>query len=201
MLKEKYLKRPSPPVSAQDNPNKLMKGNDENEYVSKPNKNGIYKWHKIIWKNTAEEYYMQFPENYLNKKFYKYDTTQLLKKFKKVASELKKNNILFLEIGWKNVYYFIDYAWEEADKITFFLKKKLNQKKRLMKNNDSFSKKSCFIFYTNKSLFWSKNTGEIDIKWDLPKKDFEIVDKILKDVFGSKYIRPKNKNKAIIIKI
>ena len=111
MLKEKYLKRPSPPVSAQDHPNKIMKGNDEEEYVSKPNKNGIYKWHKLVWKNTAEEYYMQFPENYLNKKFYKYKTTELLNKFKKVASELKKNDILFLEIGWKSVYYFIDFLF------------------------------------------------------------------------------------------
>jgi len=83
MLKSKYLKRHSPPVSAQDHPNKIMKGNDEEEYVSKPNKNGIYKWHKLVWKNTAEEYYMQFPENYLNNKFYKYDTTQLLKNSKK----------------------------------------------------------------------------------------------------------------------
>ena len=181
MLKEKYLKRPSPPVSAQDHPNKLMKGNDENEYISKPNKNGIYKWHKIVWKNTAEEYYMQFPENYLNKKFYKYKTTELLKKFKKVESELKKNNILFLEIGWKRVYYFIDFAWEDADKIAKY--------------------KTPFIFYTSSSLFWSKNKGEIDIKWDLPKKDFEIVDKIFKQVFKKKYIQPKNKNKAIIIKI
>ena len=179
MLKEKYLKRPSPPVSAQDHPNKLMKGNDENEYVSKPNKNGIYKWHKIVWKNTADEYYMQFPENYLNKKFYKYKTTELLNKFKKVASELKKNNILFLEIGWKRVYYFIDATWEEADKIAKY--------------------KMPFIFYTSKSLFWSKNKGEIDIKWDLPKKEFEIVDKIFRSVFRSKYIRPKSKNKAIII--
>ena len=181
MLKAKYLKRPSPPVSAQDHPNKIMKGNDEEEYVSKPNKNGIYKWHKLVWKNTAEEYYMQFPENYLNKKFYKYKTTELLNKFKKVASELKKNNILFLEIGWKRVYHFIDAAWEEADKMAKY--------------------KTPFIFYTSQSLFWSKNKGEIDIKWDLPKKEFEIVDKILKQVFRNKYIKPKNIKKAIIIKI
>ena len=94
---------------------------------------------------------------------------------------MKKNNILFLEIGWKRVYHFIDYAWEEADKMAKY--------------------KNPFIFYTSRSLFWSKNKGYIDIKWDLPKKEFETVDKILKDVFRSKYSRPKNKNKAIIIKI
>ena len=79
------------------------------------------------------------------------------------------------------MYYFIDAAWEEADKIAKY--------------------KKPFIFYTNQSLFWSKNKGYIDIKWDLPKNVFETVDKILKDIFGSKYVRPKNKNKAIIIKI
>lgn len=175
------IKRPSPSDSAQKNPDKIMIGNDDYEYVSRQDKNGIYKWHKIVWKNTAEEHYMQFPENYLNKKFYKYKTTNLLKKFEKIKNELKKYNILFFEIKWKNVYNFIDYAWEEADKIA--------------KDN------SPFIFYTNHSLFWSKKTGEINIKWDLPKKKFEIVNKLFKNVFRNKYIEPKNKNKAIIIKL
>jgi hypothetical protein len=76
---------------------------------------------------------------------------------------------------------FIDAACEEADKIAKY--------------------KKPFIFYTSNSLFWSKNKGEIDIKWDLSKKEFEMVDKIFGRIFGSKYSRPKNKNKAIIIKI
>ena len=41
---EKYLKRKSPPYHANDCPNQEKKGNDGNIYISKKDKNGIYKW-------------------------------------------------------------------------------------------------------------------------------------------------------------
>lgn len=40
-------KRPSPSISAQDNPNKIKKGNDGNLWISKENINGIYQWKKL----------------------------------------------------------------------------------------------------------------------------------------------------------
>lgn len=43
-LLKKYKERPSPPLSAQDYPNKIKIGNDGNEYMSLPDKNGIYRW-------------------------------------------------------------------------------------------------------------------------------------------------------------
>ena len=60
----KYEKRESPPVSAQDFPNKIRKGNDGEEYVSRADKNKVYRWYKIKSMDkcsTPKKYYMQFP--------------------------------------------------------------------------------------------------------------------------------------------
>jgi len=46
-LKNKYKIRNSPPYPANENCNKIMTGNDGNEYKSTPNKNGICTWKKI----------------------------------------------------------------------------------------------------------------------------------------------------------
>lgn len=43
---KKYSLRDSPPYSAMDCPDKIMKGNDGAMYASKADKNGIYKWVK-----------------------------------------------------------------------------------------------------------------------------------------------------------
>ena len=67
------MSRPSPTQSAIDFPDKVKEGNDKNMYVSKSDKNGIYKWKKIVNKKTAEEFYNQYPEIYLDKKFKKYN--------------------------------------------------------------------------------------------------------------------------------
>lgn len=45
---KKYRLRGSPPFSATDCPGKTMKGNDGEMYVSKADKNGIYKWVKAV---------------------------------------------------------------------------------------------------------------------------------------------------------
>lgn len=60
---KKYLDRPSPPYHANDCKNKILEGNDGNEYFSRADKNGIYKW-KLVKSmeecKTAKEYYSQF---------------------------------------------------------------------------------------------------------------------------------------------
>jgi hypothetical protein len=44
---KKYKNRKSPPYPANENCNKIMKGNDGFQYISKPNKNNICSWVKI----------------------------------------------------------------------------------------------------------------------------------------------------------
>ena len=39
--------RPSPLEHAKDHKNKVMKGNDGNSWISKIDKNGVYKWKKL----------------------------------------------------------------------------------------------------------------------------------------------------------
>ena len=45
--KTKYLNRPGPPYPAQDCQNLSKVGNDGLKYISKPDKNGTYKWVKL----------------------------------------------------------------------------------------------------------------------------------------------------------
>ena len=81
----KYIKRNSPPLSAQDYPNKIKNGNDGLEYISKSDKNKIFRWYKINSMDksiSAKKYYMQFPKNYLQKKFNKYNSKIIEKKNK-----------------------------------------------------------------------------------------------------------------------
>ena len=176
----KYGKRESPPVSAQDFPNKIRKGNDGEEYVSRADKNKVYRWYKIKSMyncSTPEKYYMQFPENYLQKKFYKYDLKKLEMKINRVKKELKQKNIYLFKIGWKNVYNFIDYAWEDARE----------------------HNKENFIFYTEKALFWAQNSGKLTLQCSLQKGVKEEAFEIFHKIFKNKFIKPKRVENAIIL--
>jgi hypothetical protein len=197
---DKYKKRNSLSVSAQDFPNKIKKGNDGKEYISRSNVNQIYKWYRIKYIDeckTAKEYYMQFPENYLQKKFYKYNINNLEKNLKKLCKELEKYNIYLIKVGWKDVYNFQDYAWEAAEKYIqnkYFKKDKIPSYEILDKAN--------FLFYTEKSLFFSQNIGELVIKWNLNGNNIKkITFDVLRKIFKNKFIEPKNISKSIIIKL
>jgi len=188
--------RPSPTESAQDYPNKIKEGNDGNEYVSRPDKNGIFKWHKIKEANkckNAYEYFIQFPDYYLTKKLIKYDVSPLEKKLMSIKTELSKHDIHLLKIGWKGIGYFIDNAWLAAETAL--------AKKYKLKNPYDVLDKTNFIFYTDKGLFNASLDGHLNLQWNLNKKSLDIVSDILQKEFKKKYIRPKSKNKTIIIYI
>ena len=176
----KYEKRESPPVSAQDFPNKIREGNDGEEYISRADKNKVYRWYKIKSMDkcsTAEKYYMQFPENYLQKKFCKYDLKKLETKIKRVKEELKQKNIYLFKISWKNVYHFINYALEDARE----------------------HNKENFIFYTEKALFWAQNSGKLTLQWSLQKAVKEEVFEIFHKIFKNKFVQPKRAENAIVL--
>ena len=200
----KYEKRKSPNVSAQNYPNKIKIGNDGLEYISKPDKNNIFKWIKIKdMENckSAKVYYMQFPENYLQKKFYKYNNLDKVKnKLLLVKKELEKKDIYLFNVGWKNVYNFSDSAWHEARKYVFKKYfKKFDVKIKTLYNIMDYSN---FIFYTDKDYFWSQNSGKLYIKWFLLNNDIkQYVFNIFKKYFKNKFIEPKNKSKEIIISL
>jgi len=196
----KYEKRSSPPVSAQDFPNQIKDGNDGLEYVSRADKNKIFKWYKIKEGekcSSAEEYYMQLPQFYLDKKFFKYDIKHFEKNIKIVSRELEKKNIYLIKIGWKYVYDFLDSAWEEAREIIiakYFKDKKIKISYEVMDLAN-------FIFYTDYRMFWARNDGKLYMQWNLNKEAKRESFDIFKKYFKNKFIEPKNSNQAIIIKL
>lgn len=94
---EKYKTRDSPPYHANDCPNEIKEGNDENLYVSKKDKNGVYKWVKIHEKKTAIEYYKQFP-NYIEPK---HDISFFIRAIPELKKELNKIGVNFYYIEWE----------------------------------------------------------------------------------------------------
>jgi hypothetical protein len=184
---------------AKDFPNKIKNFDDGFEYVSKLDKNKVFKWYKIksiLYCNSPEKYYMQFPENYLQKKFNKYNNKSIEKKLNTIKKILKKKNIYLLKMKWAGNYNYIDNAWFNAEKI---IMKKIKNNNIVSRTN--ILKKSNFIFYTENSFFWSQNTGKLTIQWNLHKDSKKIVFDLLKKKFNKKFIMPKSISKAIIIKL
>lgn len=52
---KKYTERPGPPYPAQECAGTTQLGNDEQQYESVPNKNGVYRWVKIKTKKTTKK--------------------------------------------------------------------------------------------------------------------------------------------------
>lgn len=196
----KYEKRPSPPYSAQDYPNIIKKGNDGNKYVSRPDKNKIYKWYKIKYMEettSPEKYYMQFPENYNQKKFFKYDIKKFENSIKSIKKELIKKNIYLIKLGWNKIWNFSDYAWSSA---TNYIKNKYYKDDKKI-DHYYLVENANFIFYTENNTFWAQHDGLLYMQYNLnnnaKKEAFEIFKKNLKKSF----IEPKSSAKAIIIKM
>ena len=198
----KYKKQKFPLLLAQDYPNKIKLGNDGLEYISKPNKNNIFKWIKI--KNmedckSASVYYMQFPENYLQKNFYKYKLNFIDNNLKIIKKELEKEHIYLFKIGWKKSYNYLDFAWEYAR--TYIFKKYIKKTDIKIDTSYNIMDYANFIFYTEKNEFFFQNDGELSIQWNLDKKSKIYAFQIFKKYFKTKFIEPKNSTNAIIIKI
>jgi hypothetical protein len=179
----KYIKINEKILLAIKFPNKMKIDNNDSEYVSKLDKNKVFRWYKIKNMNqckSPEKYYMQFPENYLQKKFIKYNNKSIEKKLNSIKKILKKENIYLLKIKWKNNYNYSDNAFYNAEEK---------------------SKSNNFIFYTEHSFFWSQNTGKLIFQWNLDRKSKKIVFDLLKKKFNKKFIMPKSLSNAIIIKL
>ena len=189
------MSRPSPSVSAQDYHDQIKKGNDDNMYVSSADKNNIYKWKKLVIKKNPYDHYMQYPEIYLNKHFFKYKVNSYVKKLDNIAKKLNKENIYFIFVGWNNVFDWIDNAWDEAKEIIY----KKSKKRKDINTNDIF--KNNFLFCTANNIFLAQNTGELAIQWNLSKSALNIVNNIMKNVFGRDYTPPKTIKKTLNLKI
>jgi hypothetical protein len=160
----KYKMLLSPPLySAEKFKNKVKVGEDEELYLSKKDKNNIYKWYKIKLKKNPEEYYKQFPdyENPIN------DPTFFIKNIKKLTHELDKIDIKFYFIKWK-IY------GDEPSEIEKF-----------QEDNDL---KYNYILYSERRLYWAMRDkkAKIHLIHSIPKNKWPLVNDILLKYFPNR---------------
>jgi hypothetical protein len=191
-------KRPSPSDHAGNHKNKIMIGNDGNEYVSKPDKNDVYHWKKITDKNCVFEYFDQFPDS----KPMKYNYIKIVKELRQVAKDLEKYNIFLFNVKWKNIHNDIDLAWNDA--IVQLRKKEFYKKetKKLPPNERSYNEMDfSFLFYTEHDLYFSSINGQLNLQHNIQKSDMENLETVLKKHFGRRVISPKSNKSTIKIKL
>lgn len=185
-LEKAKSKKPYPQENPEDYKNEVEIGRDGNEYISKPDNYGVYRWKKMSMKDNPFDYYAQFN----HKSPIKYDYLKVVKELKKVAKELNKHNIFLFEVGWKNIGDDLNLAYKDACKQI----KKTDYYKKLKKKIDDFNCISnhdySFLFYSQYDLYTSSYSGELYIPMNMINKEHsEIVDKILTEHFGKKYNR------------
>ena len=156
----KYESLTSPLYSAEEFKNQIKEGYDRKLYISKKNKNNIYKWYKLNLKKNPEEYYKQFSDykNPIN------DPTFFIKNIKKLTHELDKIGIKFYFIKWK-IYgpnsYDIEYFQED--------------------NNLKYN----YILYSERRLYWAmrEKNAKIHLIHSIPKNKWTLVNDILLKYF------------------
>jgi hypothetical protein len=130
---KKYKTRDSPPYSAMDCKGMKLLGNDGQEYISKADKNGIYKWVKISGKSKSEskfKIYSYYDGFYHEQYIYKVYPTE-----NKVIQEILKD------------------VQDENDRITGQITKKDYEK---IINNIKIKKTKV---YNYDKIYFSKNLG------------------------------------------
>lgn len=189
----KYKSRPGPPYHANDCKHKVMSGNNGKQFVSRPDKNGSFKWYPIKMGMSPEEYYMQLNTGHVKKYVFPKSKLDVIK------GELLKQNILFFNIGWKNVMDFIDYAWDDAEQLA----EKTSIVKKLRKTDkDSFTMNLVsIIFYTEHRRYFSEIDGQLFLQHNVLKKDNKKVIEVFTKIFGKDFVWNGRNNKALLIKL
>lgn len=184
------MTRNSPSVHAKDFKNKIKKGNDGEEYISRPDKNGVYKWKLISHKSTPEEYFSQFGTF---KK--KYDATETEKKLKKIINEFKKHKIFLAKYSWKAVGRFA------GDAITL-ISEKIASKYHMDFWSKEFDDKFSYITYTDHMRYLAeKDDGKLYLYHHITPKDKKYIIETFKKYFGKKFIWSGSDKKGICIRL
>ena len=171
---------------------------DNIEYVSKKNKKNKFEWVKVIGYldcNTPEKYFSQFG----HKIKYKFPKKEIIL----LEKELRKNNIFFYQIGWDNVWFYVDYAWSDVEELvkkekyikTLNITK--NKKVDMLKLFDNVS----FLFYSEFRKYWSQVDGKLEFQHNIIKKDKEKVIEIFTKIFYQKFSWNGSAKKTILVKL
>jgi hypothetical protein len=174
--------RPSPTAPAKDHKWKILKGNDDAEYVSRPDKNSVFHWKKINPEPAkALDYYKQIlkPE----KLKVKYSAAAFLTKARAAARDLKRRKIYFYHLPWKGIGNFIDDAWNVAC-----------ENVAEIHGQDSYEVMDNFsiLFFTDNRVFWAeRGDAVINVQHNILKKDREVIEKTFRKYFGRRVTFPK----------
>lgn len=135
---------------------------------------------------TAREYYdSEYPDDKIN-----YDYDDFIKKWKLAKKKLKQEHVYLVDIGWYEVWNFIDYAWADV-------KKYIENKYKI----DDYLK-SNFIFNTENRIESSlRFDGKLYLQYNLDDEGKKHVKKIFEEIFGDSFIFPKSDNFTIEIKL
>lgn len=167
----KYKSRGSPAYPANTCPMTLIFGNDEEPYLSTPDKNGVYHWKRyksMEDTKNAFEYYEQFP-------FFehKYDYKEIISKCVKIKKELAKDVIPFFDRYWQNPYVYTEIRdiWDNIDdnyldKINKYIFKKVKKDNLKLIDNDIYGAISSYVYYSDWELFMTScDKGIINVHY------------------------------------
>lgn len=179
------MERPSPTVSAQSYPNKIRKGNDGKEYISRADKNGVYHW-KVLKgmgdTKNPEEYYLQFPDY----KPQKYNADEAIIGLRNIAPKLKKLGIYVINVGWDTVWDFSDYHFARIEEIL--------HSRKLDTNTPTVS-------YSSHRKYWASRNGEFYLKHNLVGLKRQDIINIFTEEFGKRFEWDGKNEHSILIKL
>nr|QYA18512.1 hypothetical protein KOM_12_243 [Clandestinovirus] len=177
---------------------KVRTGQDDGEYISEKDENGVYVWKKLKEMeevDSPEAYWLQFPEN----KPPKYSVTETVTQLQEIGKLLEEYDIFMCRVGWKGVYNWLDTAWDVACD-TF---KQNPRIAKLMKDANADEPEDVVSI-----LFWSANLEysagkdrKLCLQHSLQTKDVEIVKDLMTKRFGKRFQWDGERDSAIIIKL
>jgi hypothetical protein len=198
--------RPSPSAHAGDWKGKIKRGNDGWRWISLPDKNGVYHWKRLKDMSdcdSAEEYYRQFPDY----KGAKFEIRGVLKKLGEVKKDLRKKGIYMVgNVGWGEVYNFVDNAWSEAEEKLLEMKKIENmvdeyRKVKKVKYASPMHVVS-FLFWSDLAEYEAKRDGYLNIQHNMKdKSDRDVIVEVMKKHFGADFIWKGSAKKVISVKL
>jgi hypothetical protein len=185
------MNRNSPPLPANSHKWKVEDGNDGKQYVSRPDKNNVFRWQKLNSSpKRAFDYYKQlFPAKDIKKKF---NDTTFVNKMNAVTKELKKHKIFVFHLEWGRIRNDIDFAWD-------VVLENVARTTRMdaLKVMDHYS----ILFFTDNQLFWATTgSGIMYLQHSILKKDRSLIQQAFKKHFKKATI-PMSPQKAIEIKM
>jgi hypothetical protein len=153
-------------------------------FISHTKDNKQFKWW-IIQYDTPENFYTYGGWN--GKHLYNID--EAIKKLALVKKELAKVNISLFDVGWLNIWQYLNQAEYVAREV--MLKKQISD----YNYSRDFKKKitSSYIFYMDFGRFWSSLTGKLYLYHFIKNKsDYEKIVKVFTKYFGDRYVYSKD---------